>query len=58
MSLLEQNTPRNKQINKKVLNLNLDISNHKEFEEETIRDSAVYVNEAENHLFDFYNLIV
>lgn len=61
MSLLEQDTTRKGQINKELANFEpdseLDIRNDKDYEVESIRNSAVFAKEAQSQLSDLYYLI-
>lgn len=57
MSLLEQNTTKKEQINKKVLEFNLDNGNSEKYKIEAIQNSAIFANKTENYLSDLYNLV-
>ena len=56
MSLLEQDSTRNKQIDKNMTEF--ETGNSKEYKVETIWNSAVYANKAKSHLPGIYYLIV
>ena len=58
MSLLEQYTTRKKRVDKKVMKLEFEVSNSKEYKVETIWHNAVYANKAKGHLPGLYFLIV
>ena len=56
MSLLKQDTTRNKQVDKNITEL--DVNNSKDYEVEAMCDSTVYANESESdYLPGFYYLI-
>ena len=59
MSLLEQDTTRKGWMNELFPELEpeFDAGNNKEYEVEAIKDSVVYVKEAEGHLSGLYYLI-
>ena len=57
ISLLEQNISRKKRVDKRVTEIELEAGDSKEYKVEVIRDSAVYANEAEDHLPDLYYLV-
>ena len=58
MSLLEQDTTRKGQVNKKVRQIEFDVGNNEEYEMEVIWESAVYVRESKSgYLSDLYYLI-
>lgn len=56
--LLEQNTFRKKQVDKKVRLIEFDTSNNnKEYKIETIQDSTIYTKESKSHLPRLYYLV-
>lgn len=58
MSLLEQNTTRNSQIDENATQLEFKVNNNEEYEVKNILDSAVYVKELEaSHLPRLYYLV-
>lgn len=61
MFLLEQDSTRKGQIDKKLTNLNLDweldIGNNKKYKMKSIRDYAVYTKEAQGQLSGLYYFI-
>ena len=57
VSLLKQDNIRKKRIDKRVIELELEAGDSKEYKVEAIWDSAVYANKAKGHLLDLYYLI-
>ena len=57
MSLLEQNTTRKRQIDKKVTELEFEASDSKKYKVEAIQDNAIYANKAESYLSGLYYLV-
>ena len=57
VSLLEQDTTKNEQMDKKVTELDFEAGNSEEYEIEAIWDSAVYARELEGHLPGLYYLV-
>ena len=59
MLLLEQNTTKKEQVNKRVMELELEAGNSKEYKVEVIWDSAVYASKLElGQLPGLYYLVV
>ena len=58
MSLLEQGTTRKERVDKKVIELEFEAGNSKEYKVEAIWDSTNYANKAEGHLPGLYYLVV
>ena len=56
VSLLEQDTTKKEQLDKKVMEL--ETGDSKEYKVETIWDGAVYSNKAKSHLSRLYYLIL
>ena len=58
MLLLEQDTPRKKQVDDNVIKLEFDISNSEEYKVEAIWDNAIYaIKLGSNHLLGLYYLM-
>ena len=56
--LLEQNTTKKGQVNNTQLNFEFEADNNKEYEVESISDSAVYVRESARQLLGLYYLVL
>ena len=57
MSLLEQDTTKKEQVDKKITELEFEAGNREEYKVEAIHNSAVYAKEAEGHLPGLYYLV-
>ena len=57
ISLLEQDSTKNGQMNKFAEMLEFNKSDDKEYEMEAISDSAVYTKKADQHLLGLYYLV-
>ena len=55
--MLEQNIIRKKRVDKRMPELEFESGTNKEYEVETIWDSAVYANEVKGHLPGLYYMI-
>ena len=53
LSLLEKDTTRKKRVDKKVIELEFEAGDSKEYKVEANWDSAVYTNKAEGHLLGY-----
>ena len=56
--LLKQNTTKKERVVKKMIELEFEANNSKEYKVEAIYDSAVYTKEAKAHLSSLYYLVV
>ena len=57
MLLPEKNANRKKRVDKKVMELEFEAGNSKEYKEKAIWDSAIYANKAKDYLPGFYYLV-
>ena len=57
MLLLEQDTTKKEQVDKKITELEFETSNSKKYKMEAIWNSTVYTNKAESHLLGLYYLV-
>ena len=57
MLLLEQDTIRKEQVDKKVTKLDFEAGDREEYEVEAIRDSVVYARKSKDYLSGLYYLV-
>ena len=55
--MLEQDTTRKEQVDKKMTEMDFEVDNSREYEVEAIWNSAVYTKKSESHLPGLYYLV-